>query len=73
MRLGINTVLWFWPFDTSKIEALEKIKDIGFEAVEFALVDRSPENIIWKDKYVKTQDSHRTDMAGTEYFFTCKN
>ena len=45
MRLGINTVLWFWPFDTSKIEVLEKIRDVGFETVEFALVDRSSANI----------------------------
>jgi D-psicose/D-tagatose/L-ribulose 3-epimerase len=45
MRLGINTVLWFWPFDSSKIDILDKIRDIGFQTVEFALVDRSPGNI----------------------------
>jgi D-psicose/D-tagatose/L-ribulose 3-epimerase len=45
MRLGINTVLWFWPFDSSKIQILEKIRDIGFQTVEFALFDRSPRNI----------------------------
>ncbi|MEF9426684.1 MAG: sugar phosphate isomerase/epimerase [Candidatus Mariimomonas ferrooxydans] len=45
MRLGINTVLWFWPFDTSRVDVLKKISDIGFEIVEFALVDRSSENV----------------------------
>jgi D-psicose/D-tagatose/L-ribulose 3-epimerase len=45
MRLGINTVLWFWPFDPSRTDIFKKIADIGFETVEFALVDRSPGNI----------------------------
>lgn len=45
MKIGINTVLWFWPFDTEKIKILEKIKEIGFETVEFALVNRAKDNV----------------------------
>jgi D-psicose/D-tagatose/L-ribulose 3-epimerase len=45
MKLGINTVLWFWPFDAARIDILDRIAETGFETVEFALVDRSPETI----------------------------
>ena len=45
MRLGINTVLWFWPFDSSKMDILDKIKHMGFDTVEFALLDRSADNV----------------------------
>jgi D-psicose/D-tagatose/L-ribulose 3-epimerase len=45
MKLGINTVLWFWPFDAARMDIFQKIAETGFETVEFALVDRSPETI----------------------------
>ena len=46
MRLGINTVLWFWPFDVNKSGIFEKIREIGFDTVEFALVDRSDDTVM---------------------------
>ena len=45
MKIGINTVLWFWPFNVKKVDIFKKIKEIGFEVVEFAIVDRTEGNI----------------------------
>jgi sugar phosphate isomerase/epimerase len=35
MEFGINTVLWVWPFTLKRLDVLEKIKEIGFDTVEF--------------------------------------
>ena len=38
---AINTVLWTWPFTAEHFDLLKKIKDLGYDAVEFAIEDMS--------------------------------
>jgi len=45
MEFGINTVLWVWPFTLKRLDVLEKIKEIGFDTVEFAVEDLSENNL----------------------------
>ncbi|MCL5985618.1 MAG: sugar phosphate isomerase/epimerase [Actinobacteria bacterium] len=46
MKFAINTVLWVWPFSADYLDLLEKIKEIGYDAVEFAIEDRSRANVL---------------------------
>lgn len=38
---AINTVLWTWPFSADRLDLLQKVKDLGYAAVEFSIVDMS--------------------------------
>ena len=40
-KYAINTVLWTWPFTVEKLGLLQKVKDFGYDAVEFAIEDMS--------------------------------
>jgi D-psicose/D-tagatose/L-ribulose 3-epimerase len=45
MKYGINTVLWVWPLTREWLEVLTKIKEMGFDTVEFAVNDLSSNNL----------------------------
>lgn len=45
MKIGINTCLWQWPFNYERVDLFKKIKDIGYDAVEMTIDDRSKKNI----------------------------
>jgi D-psicose/D-tagatose/L-ribulose 3-epimerase len=45
MKIGINTCLWQWPFNWQRVDIIKKVKDIGYDAVEMTVEDRSKKNI----------------------------
>ena len=44
-KFAINTVLWTWPFTAGRLDLLQKVKDFGYSAVEFAIEDMSAEHV----------------------------
>ncbi|NIA06486.1 MAG: TIM barrel protein [Actinobacteria bacterium] len=44
-KFAINTVLWTWPFSADRVDILEKVKGLGYDAVEFSVVDTSPQHL----------------------------
>jgi D-psicose/D-tagatose/L-ribulose 3-epimerase len=54
MKIGINTCLWIWPFNRSRVDLFNKIKGYGFEAVEMTIENRSKKNTaVIKEKLKK--------------------
>lgn len=45
MKVGINTCLWHWPFNWERVDLFKKIEDIGYDAVEMTIEDRSKKNL----------------------------
>lgn len=55
MKIGINTYLWQWPFNSERVDLLKKIKDFGYDGVEMTIEDRSKKNLeVIKDNIKKT-------------------
>lgn len=55
MKIGINTYLWQWPFNSERVGLLKKIKDFGYDGVEMTIEDRSKKNLeVIKDNIKKT-------------------
>lgn len=55
MKIGINTCLWQWPFNSERVDLFKKIENFGYDAVEMTIEDRSKKNIeIIKDSLKKT-------------------
>lgn len=55
MKIGINTCLWQWPFNSERIDLFKKISDLGFDGIEMTIEDRSKKNLeIIKDSSKKT-------------------
>lgn len=44
-KLAINTVLWTWPFTADRLDLLQKVKDLGYDAVEFAIEDMGDDHL----------------------------
>ena len=44
-KFAINTVLWTWPFAADRLGLLQKVRDFGYSAVEFAIEDMSPPHL----------------------------
>lgn len=54
MKIGINTYLWQWPFNSERVDLLKKIKDFGYDGVEMTIEDRSKKNLeVIKDNIKK--------------------
>ena len=47
MKIGLNTVLWVYPFSGKRLDLLKKVKGIGYDTVEIGVTD-------WSDKNVKS-------------------
>jgi len=55
VKIGINTYLWQWPFNSERVDLLKKIKDFGYDGVEMTIEDRSKKNLeVIKDNIKKT-------------------
>lgn len=55
MKIGINTYLWQWPFNSERVDLLKKIKNFGYDGVEMTIEDRSKENLeVIRDNIKKT-------------------
>jgi len=44
-KFAINTVLWTWPFAADRLDLLQRVRDFGYSAVEFAIEDMSPPHL----------------------------
>lgn len=56
MKIGINTHLWQWPFNSERVDLIKKIEDFGYDSIEMTIADRSKKNLeIIRDNIKKTK------------------
>jgi D-psicose/D-tagatose/L-ribulose 3-epimerase len=46
MKIGINTCLWQWPFDSQRVDLFKKVSDFGYDGIEMTIEDRSEKNLV---------------------------
>ena len=55
MKIGIGVTLWQYPFNSERVDLLNKIEDLGFDVVELFIEDKSKNNLeIIKENIKKT-------------------